>query len=171
MKIGDTAKILDETGTVVIKKILGATAVVEDEYGFELTYPLSRLLPCVPQNLDIKSENIESKKNVEKSKPAPPKRKPQTEEIREVDLHIGQLVDSLKGLHPKQMLQKQLITAEKEIERAREDHVKKLILIHGKGKGVLKSEIYRLLNRTERIEFFEADIIKYRFGAVEIRFK
>ncbi|MDR3272803.1 MAG: hypothetical protein LBT29_04920 [Flavobacteriaceae bacterium] len=170
MKVGDKAKILDEAGTVTVKKITGSMAVVEDEYGFELSYPLSQLLPCVPQTLEI--ENTESKKNdVERNKPVPPKPRLQVEVIREIDLHIGHLVDSMKGLRPHQMLEKQLITAKDEIERARKDRVKKLILIHGKGKGILKSEIYCLLNRTERIEFFEADIIKYRFGAVEIRFK
>ena len=69
------------------------------------------------------------------------------------------------------MLEKQINRANEEIKLAKMDKINKLIFIHGKGKGVLKKEIYKILNTIDDIEFFEADIIKYRFGAVEVRFK
>jgi DNA-nicking Smr family endonuclease len=169
MKAGEQVSVLDEEGIFTIKKIEKNTAVLVDSYGFENTYLVKHLIPH-----SLSSEKIYNTHSVPDSKEedqiqkkvfSPRKR----EELREVDLHIGNLVDTLTGLQPHQMLQKQINKARAEIQQAKKDKVKKLILIHGKGKGVLKNEIYKLLDSIEGIEYFEADIIKYRFGAVEIR--
>ncbi|MDR2122888.1 MAG: hypothetical protein LBP34_07160 [Flavobacteriaceae bacterium] len=168
MKIGDRVNILDEEGIFIIQKIEGNKVILTDPYGFEHICSLKKVIPYESLNefynnspeISIKQEDKSRKKKF-----LPQKK----EEIREVDLHIGNLVDTTVGLHPHQMLQKQLNKARIEIQKAKKDGTKKLILIHGKGKGVLKTEIYKLLETVEGIEYFEADIIKYRFGAVEIR--
>ncbi len=169
MKVGNKVHVVDEEGTFIIKKIEGSQAILVDEHGFENKYQLNQLIP----NISSDSFNLQIFPPLkEEDKLKPIKKNPEkTEEIREIDLHIGNLVDSLTSLQSHQMLKKQLITARQEIEKAKNDKVKKLILIHGKGKGVLKNEIYRLLETIKGIEYLEADIRKYRFGAVEIRFK
>ncbi len=168
MKVGDKVCLVDDEGVFTIKRIKDSRVLLADEHGFETSCLLSQLVPYISShdfNLDIpiprKEEKI--KKNIKASE--------NKEKTREIDLHIGHLVDFPDNLQPHQKLQKQLHIARTEIERARKDKVEKLILIHGKGKGVLKSEIYKLLESQEGIEYLEADIRKYRFGAVEIRFK
>ncbi|WP_128331887.1 Smr/MutS family protein [Apibacter sp. HY039] len=167
-KSGDKVKVVDEEGVFVIKQLHKGTAVLEDQYGFETEYSLSKILPYISVDETVIDVEIRLAKN--KTDKAKNKLVNSKEECREIDLHIGHLMDSIKNVQPHQMLQKQLNTAKYEIDRARKDQLKKLILIHGKGKGVLKEEIYKMLKTMDRIEFFEADIMKYRFGAVEIRF-
>lgn len=171
MKIGDKVKLLDEEGIFTIKNFIGNKAVLLDSYGFEVTHLLNNLIACDKYanmytevtDFNDKKEDVTSKKTNNLKK--------ETIQERIIDLHIGNIVDSFKNMMPHQMLEKQINKAMEEIKSAKKDNVKKLILIHGKGKGVLKKEIYKILNSMDDIEYFEADIIKYRFGAVEIRFK
>lgn len=171
MKTGDKVKLLDEEGIFTIKNFIGNKAVLLDSYGFEVTHLINNLIAygkyanmyTEVTDFNAKKEDVTSKKinNVKK----------ETIQERIIDLHIGNIVDSFKNMMPHQMLEKQINKAMEEIKSAKKDKVKKLILIHGKGKGVLKKEIYKILNSMDDIEYFEADIIKYNFGAVEIRFK
>lgn len=171
MKIGDKVKLLDEEGIFTIKNFIGNKAVLIDSYGFEVAHLINNLIAydkyanmyTEVTDFNAKKEDVTSKNinNVKK----------ETIQERIIDLHIGNIVDSFKNMMPHQMLEKQINKAMEEIKSAKKDKVKKLILIHGKGKGVLKKEIYKILNSMDDIEYFEADIIKYRFGAVEIRFK
>lgn len=171
MKIGDKVKLLDEEGIFTIKNFIGNKAVLLDSYGFEVTHLLNNLIAydkyanmyTEVTDFNAKKEDVTSKKTNNVAK--------ETIQDRIIDLHIGNIVDSFKNMMPHQMLEKQINKAMEEIKSAKKDKVKKLILIHGKGKGVLKKEIYKILNSMDDIEYFEADIIKYRFGAVEIRFK
>ena len=74
------------------------------------------------------------------------------------------------------ILQRQMQTCRMFIERAIRLKAKKAVLIHGKGEGVLKNEIYTYLDRLEnakhiRIEFYEASYATYGVGgATEVRF-
>ena len=171
MKIGDKVKLLDEEGIFTIKNFIGNKAVLLDSYGFEVTHSLNNLIAydkyasmyTEVTDFNAKKEDVTFKKTNNLKK--------ETIQERIIDLHIGNIVDSFKNMMPHQMLEKQINKAMEEIKSAKKDKVKKLILIHGKGKGVLKKEIYKILNSMNDIEYFEADIIKYRFGAVEIRFK
>lgn len=171
MKIGDKVKLLDEEGIFTVKNFIGNKAVLIDSYGFEVTHLLINLIAydkyanmyTEVTDFNAKKEDVTSKKTNNVAK--------EIIQERIIDLHIGNIVDSFKNMMPHQMLEKQINKAMEEIKSAKKDKVKKLILIHGKGKGVLKKEIYKILNSMNDIEYFEADIIKYRFGAVEIRFK
>ncbi|MCT6869787.1 MAG: Smr/MutS family protein [Apibacter sp.] len=171
MKIGDKVRLIDEEGVYIIKNITGTKVLLLDSYGFEIIYSIDKIISAEKyeniynaiSNVSTKKEDVSSKKkNIFAKK---------NEKERIIDLHIGNLVDSVKNLTPHQMLEKQINRANEEIKLAKMDKINKLIFIHGKGKGVLKKEIYKILNTIDDIEFFEADIIKYRFGAVEVRFK
>lgn len=171
-RIGDKIKFLNDSGIGVIKKISLNSLWIEDEFGFEREYPVSEIIPfqkVEKEKIEVNSLQILNKEAKPQKAKDFIKKKGQT--IKEIDLHIGQLVDSMRGLSPHQMLTKQIEVAKIEIEKARAEKIDKLILIHGKGKGVLKEEIYKMLENMADIEFWEANIIKYRFGAVEIRFK
>lgn len=85
---------------------------------------------------------------------------------QEVDLHIGELVDSLSGLDPAAMLRIQLDTVEKTMKAHCRRIGQKIIFIHGKGEGVLRDAVWKLLRRQwPKAELQDASFQEYGFGA------
>lgn len=87
---------------------------------------------------------------------------------KEVDLHIEELVDSVKGLSNHEMLSIQLERFEKELDAAIENQLKKVTFIHGVGNGRLKFEILRILKNTKGITYQDASFKEYGFGATQV---
>jgi hypothetical protein len=110
--------------------------------------------------------------SLQSSKPEKPavsiKKKERLEE-KEVDLHIEELVDNLRGLSNHQILKIQLDRFEMELDAAIANGLKKITFIHGVGNGRLKQEILAILKNTEGIEFYDAAYRKYGFGATEVK--
>lgn len=107
------------------------------------------------------------------TKPEPPKIQltPKYIEFREVDLHIENLTNEVNHLSAGQMMDLQIKTFEKEFDRAIVDKVRKLIVIHGVGNGVLKNEIHRRLAKSSQIKSFkEGRKEKFGYGATEVEF-
>ena len=85
----------------------------------------------------------------------------------EVDLHINQLVKSVRGLDNYDMLNIQIATAKGKIEFAIQKRIAKIVFIHGVGEGVLKSELQTLLNNYP-VKHYDASYKKYGLGATEV---
>lgn len=84
----------------------------------------------------------------------------------EVDLHIGELTDSLTGMQPKDMLEMQLDTVRKHMKANSLRIGQKLVLIHGKGEGVLRKAVLDLLKKEfPKAELQDASFREYGFGA------
>jgi hypothetical protein len=92
------------------------------------------------------------------------------DQIAEVDLHIGELVDNLSGLSNVDMLRIQMEYFRRCMEQALAERLKKIIFIHGIGNGTLKTELMRSLRQTEGIEFYDAPYARYGMGATEVVF-
>lgn len=92
----------------------------------------------------------------------------QKELQKEVDLHIEELVESYRGLTNTQMLNIQIEHFEKELDKAFETGLKKIVFIHGVGNGRLKQEILSILKTIDGISFHDASYKKYGFGATEV---
>jgi dsDNA-specific endonuclease/ATPase MutS2 len=88
----------------------------------------------------------------------------------EVDLHIEKLVPSIKGLNNYDILTIQLDTAKRQIDAAIKNRIPRLVLIHGVGEGVLKSELDYLLGRYDNLTFQDGNYQKYGLGATEVYF-
>ncbi len=109
----------------------------------------------------------------EKSEPAGSerlqKRKPQAPDIREIDLHITELVDNTAGLSPAEMLEHQMTTFRREMERAVQDGIRRIVFIHGVGQGTLKNELRReLSSKYKRYDFQDASFREYGYGATMV---
>lgn len=90
----------------------------------------------------------------------------------EVDLHIAELTDSVAGLEPKDMLEMQL----EEVRRTMKAHSRhigqKIVFIHGKGEGVLRKEMMKLLKKEyPECDIQDASFREYGFGASLITIK
>jgi hypothetical protein len=87
---------------------------------------------------------------------------------KEVDLHIGELVENTNGLSNFEMLTIQLERFEKELDEAMATNMKKIIFIHGVGNGRLRQEIAAVLRSTRGITFHDASYKEYGYGATQV---
>lgn len=162
-KVGDRVKVIDDDQKGIILRIHANRITIETEFGFEESYFTNELLP------DLSIEIGEVHSDISDPFPTRPQEIPQ-QEIKEIDLHIGQLVDSYRNLSHYEMLQIQLQTIKNEIEIARALRRKRLVFIHGHGSGKLKQEMMKLLTQYKGIEVYDASFRKFKGGATEVKF-
>jgi hypothetical protein len=111
-----------------------------------------------------------------KEKPEKPKPKHivtlKKPEIIEIDLHINELVDTTAGLSNADMLQLQLDKFINTLAEYKNKKGQKIVFIHGKGEGVLRKEIEKLLKtRYKNYYFQDASFREYGFGATMVTIK
>jgi hypothetical protein len=98
--------------------------------------------------------------------------RPSVSEIIEVDLHINELLDTTAGLSNAAMLQCQLDRFHEVLEENKNRKGQKIVFIHGKGEGVLRKEIEKLLKTRYKTYYFQdASFREYGFGATMVTIK
>jgi len=85
-----------------------------------------------------------------------------------IDLHIEVLNPSLRSSRAERIIDIQVKAAKTFIEDSISNSTKKILIIHGKGEGVLKSEITHLLSLYDNVHF---TFDKNNGGATEVWFK
>ena len=99
-------------------------------------------------------------------------KRPQVSEVIEVDLHINELLDSTAGLSNGAMLQCQLDKFHEVLAENKNRKGQKIVFIHGKGEGVLRKEIEKLLKTQYKAYYFQdASFREYGFGATMVTIK
>ncbi|MFT3752266.1 MAG: DUF2027 domain-containing protein [Paludibacter sp.] len=99
-------------------------------------------------------------------------KRPQLAEVIEVDLHINELLDTTVGLSNAAMLQCQLDKFEQVLAENKDRKGQKIVFIHGKGEGVLRKEIEKLLKTRYKTYYFQdASFREYGFGATMVTIK
>jgi len=112
------------------------------------------------QTKEFDNKNQNRKPESKSSKP---------KEIREIDLHIHELLDQHEGMSAQEILDYQMDCFRKEMQRASVDRLKKIVFIHGKGNGSLKSELRReLKHKYRKHQFQDASFQQYGFGATMV---
>lgn len=130
---------------------------------------IKEAMTSAPANKDVAKE-LSKKFKVDAGKkkhPADPAANPhKVLPLIEVDLHIGELTDSLAGMEPKDMLNLQLDTVRKHMKANSQRIGQKLVFIHGKGEGVLRKAVLELLKKEyPKAELQDASFREYGFGA------
>jgi hypothetical protein len=179
-QVGEKVGFLHESGGGTVRKIdsLGIFHV-EDETGFERPFRQNELVKIygsdyhLPDNVDLQRNDDDSLTRTNYTSHKETKtgsRKPI--DIWEIDLHIESLRDSHWGMGNAEILKIQLTELRNFYSKARDKHIRKLIIIHGVGEGVLKDEVRLFLSKKEGIEYFDADYREYGKGAtaVELRY-
>ena len=167
-EIGDTVNFVNETGYGFVSELKSnGMVMVEDEDGFEREYtPKELILKDVSQSTTYEksfSDHIDKDKKPRKSKAVV-----HTRDLIEVDLHIEELVDDHRGWSNAEILNYQLEKFEKVLNKAFQIGTKKIVVIHGRGDGVLRYEIRRKLRDYPGIEIYDASYKNYGQGATEI---
>jgi hypothetical protein len=96
-------------------------------------------------------------------------RKSDAAELKEVDLHVHELVENFEGLEPKELLDLQMDRFRYEMESAIQNGTRRIVFIHGVGQGTLKSELRReLASRYKKYDFQDASFREYGYGATMV---
>ena len=99
-------------------------------------------------------------------------KKEKTNSILEIDLHIGQLLDTTAGLNNADMLKIQLDKFHQVISENKKKKGQKIVFIHGKGEGVLRNAILSELRlKYKHFPVQDASFKEYGFGATMITVK
>lgn len=174
--IGEKVGFLYEVGEGVVCKVLDSTRyMVEDDSGFERTFQTNELVKIHGRDYKISdSINLQMNEDETLSEPKHFVRKEQLTgsrrpvDVWEIDLHIEEIIESHLGLSNHQILTKQLTEFKSFYKKAKQNHIRKIIVIHGVGEGVLKEEIRSYLSKQEGIEYFDADFREYGKGATTV---
>jgi len=122
---------------------------------------------------DVSPEEIKEAmfQKVETGRPRIVKRK-EAQEVIEIDLHINELLDSTAGMSNGDMLQCQLDKFHAVLNENKNKKGQKIVFIHGKGEGVLRTEIEKLLKTQYKSYYFQdASFREYGFGATMVTIK
>ncbi|MDL2221405.1 DUF2027 domain-containing protein [Parabacteroides sp. OttesenSCG-928-N08] len=113
------------------------------------------------------------KKDMEKRRiPKQIQPKKQENPVIEVDLHINQLLDSTTGMSNADMLNFQLDKFHEVLAQFAKKKGQKIVFIHGKGDGVLRTAIEKeLKTRYKNYYYQDASFREYGFGATMVTIK
>ena len=90
-------------------------------------------------------------------------------EIIEIDLHIGELLDDTRGMSNSEMLNYQLDKFREVMERYKNKREQRIVFIHGKGDGVLRKAVLDELKRKyATCKAQDASFQEYGFGATMV---
>ena len=172
IKVGDIICFLDEKGGGKVVKVSHNDAVILTDEGFEEKHPLNSIIKINTQNngrlinaFIPKNPEKKSKKNNEQSI-----FKKKNQLLWEIDVHIENLVEDFYHLSNYEIISLQLDICEEIIMKAQKMKVRKLVIIHGKGQGVLRNEIHQMLY-SFNLDFKDSDYLKYSGGATDIFFR
>lgn len=99
-------------------------------------------------------------------------KKDNKENILEVDLHINELLDTTAGLSNQDMLDYQMKKFHEVMTENKASKNRKIVFIHGKGDGVLKSEIIKTLKKNYKKSYYQdASFQEYGYGATMVIIK
>lgn len=167
-KIGDKVGFLHEPGWGIVQEVLpNYQYKIEDEDGFSVIRAQKDLVPVYSQDFTvdkIQKGEVTSKKQSKKSG----KRKP--EQVWEIDLHLDELVDAPGHVEFSKMLQIQMNHCRSFIQKAKKSGIRKVVVIHGVGQGVLKESVRNYAFEIDAKEYHDADFRQYGRGATEIVF-
>ena len=170
-KIGEKISFLNETGEGVVKSYVNEEIVIVlDETGFDRKILEKELVKIYNENIIISDEDelLNDSFEVPNAGQTAPRGVNKLNGFWEIDLHSHMIMDSEQGLSSTQILTRQLYEFKFFYRVAREKHIHKLIVIHGVGEGILKSEVRHFLEGKEGVEFYDADFREYGKGATAI---
>ncbi len=121
------------------------------------------------ENADInKIIDQKEKRNKDLNNPKTSKKK-EPKNIKEVDLHIHELLDDDSGMSDHDKLEYQLEVFHKEMKSAIKEGYRRIVFIHGVGSGSLKLKIRSELQyKYKQYQFQDASFKEYGYGATMV---
>lgn len=170
---GEKVVVIHDTVRGIVKAVNGERVLIEDEDGFERDYRSSELTVWrTVEEYPVDSKLL--KKETLRHRPRPSSRPSAPSHV--IDLHIEALTADHSRWTNHEILMRQLSACKEFIQGALRRRERKIVLIHGKGQGVLKAEIHLHLHQLRevhglRLQYHEASFSDYgRGGATEVIF-
>ena len=182
-QIGEKVAFLFEAGGGIVRSIdsskaatsVGIIYFVEDETTFERPFRESELVKIHGTDYKLSEnevdqimvdESLEAINHIVHKESRTGYLKPI--DVWEIDLHMEAITDRHSDLTNTQILNQQMGVFKAFYKKARAKQIRKLIVIHGVGEGVLKEEVRTYLQGQEGIEFFDASYMEYGKGATQV---
>jgi len=130
----------------------------------------------IPQRpMAIDSSSLEDAMRQKRREDSRPVRQPVKRHVQRgdgpvvVDLHIGQLLDTTRGMSNADILNYQIDTFRKVMDENLRFPGRKIVFIHGKGEGVLRQALMKELNhRYKAHDVQDASFREYGYGATQV---
>ncbi|UTW63222.1 Smr/MutS family protein [bacterium SCSIO 12741] len=182
--VGDKVKVIDEAVSGIVTR-LGKKKIYIDSDGFEFEYSPAKLVVVTQSDRQLLEDYLAhtdgriSTKLDDIKLPKPISREERIEElgsvsgrrnskgILEFDLHIHDLLVSHSHMMPGEMLQYQLDYTVNCLEESIRKREPRIVFIHGVGKGVLKTEVHKIIQSYE-LPYHDASRKEYGTGATEV---
>ena len=177
MEVGDSVSVILDSIKGKVTSVIGDVVEILDDDGFQRKYSTSELVKIESEDYRYNIHDLKEKMEVDSSEYNIQIRsndKFKNREFWEIDLHIDQLVDEYNHMTNAEIVRKQMSVFKSFFENAKKNKIKKCVVIHGKGKGVLKAEIVDYLRMAQdrsddKIDFLEGSYSEYGVGgATEI---
>ena len=174
-KPGQKIVFMNEPGGGIVQSIGEDSVVVKDDTGFDQSYRLDEIAPIHGEEYHLNADDIVAINEDEsfatirhqvRQGVLTGKRKPV--DVWEIDLHIEEITESHRNLTNGEIVVKQMRELRTFFQRAKSRRIRKLVIIHGVGMGVLKDEVRSFLDGQVLIEFYDADFREYGKGATAV---
>jgi len=165
-KVGDRVSVIHDQIKGTVTNVNGKWIKIEDEHGFPREFSIKELAHFKSENeyklTDEQIERVINEQLDHKNTVSIKSKKGATathnrQESFEIDLHIDQLIDDYHFMDNSEIMMVQMRYCRIFMERAIRLKVNKALLIHGKGEGVLRTEIHRYLDRLESDKHIKLD--------------
>ena len=180
LQAGDKVRFLNETTKGVVRSLLANSMVeVMTDEGFSVQVSASELVSEIRERIPLEHLEDESewvklirqKEMHDKQRRSRRHINNRKEEAVEVDLHVGELLESKRGLSNGEILNMQVDHCRKKLNAAIRNKIRRIVFIHGVGEGVLKAALYELFRSYDNIDYFDASYQKYGRGATEVHIR
>lgn len=179
LEIGNKVTLIDQDIQGIIIKIKGSCITIRSQFDLELNYPIEKIVKIEEDTIKDKSFKKPNQKydyllHIKKPSSSPPPfpYKEKNKYTIEIDLHIEKTpYRNLNG----EILLKQLEIVKESLAffYNKNKPYKRIIFIHGYGKGILRKELRDLIKfYYPALEYLDASYQEYGFkGATEARIK
>jgi hypothetical protein len=175
-QVGQKIVFLNESGGGIIQSITNqGRYVIDDSDGFEREFLQSEIAAVYSEEYNIDAADIRGLNEDESFSRAKHQittgvltgsRKPV--EVWELDLHIEEITETHSGWSNTDILRAQMNELKTFFKKARGRRIRKIVIIHGVGLGVLKEEVRSFFRNFEGLEVYDADFREYGKGATGV---
>ncbi|MDX2361210.1 MAG: Smr/MutS family protein [Crocinitomicaceae bacterium] len=174
-QVGQKVVFMHEVGGGIVRSITDkGRFIVEDKDGFTSEYMASSLAAIQSEEYNLDADFEIDKEEAYQTKATHRTIKPRggsssyQHDVWEIDLHIEALTDAHRDLSNTEIVRRQLSALTTFFNKARRKSIRKLIIIHGVGEGVLKYEVRNFFDNFDGVKYYDGDYGEYGKGATTV---